>query len=290
MNLPYSGKVLTKCGWKTYQNPRITQKNARLVEVVFADGYSVKCTPEHLFLTESGWKSAESLTKGTLTQSYLTPLRSILMVAYIGFGLAIDISLVVAKSCTEKFGGLRLAKYLMGVISTIKTVIQQTIVWTILNVYQPKTICLTHGISQKKTGRNIFHQKLENVLLSGTSQKKEGYGISAMLNEAKAGQNGSESLNHASFAEKNFKRWLGKAALLKSFVTQTAKRRTIEKVKVLNEVSDVWCLTVPKEENFSLGNGVIVHNCADAFRYLAVGLNTNTSWGKPLPINTKWIV
>lgn len=29
---------------------------------------------------------------------------------------------------------------------------------------------------------------------------------------------------------------------------------------------------------------------ADAFRYLAVGLNTNTNWGKPLPINTKWIV
>ena len=29
---------------------------------------------------------------------------------------------------------------------------------------------------------------------------------------------------------------------------------------------------------------------SDAFRYLAVGLNTNTSWGKPLPINTKWIV
>jgi phage terminase large subunit len=31
-------------------------------------------------------------------------------------------------------------------------------------------------------------------------------------------------------------------------------------------------------------------HAADAFRYLAVGMNTNTSWGKPLPINTKWIV
>ena len=31
-------------------------------------------------------------------------------------------------------------------------------------------------------------------------------------------------------------------------------------------------------------------HAADAFRYLAVGLNTNTNWGKPLPINTKWIV
>ena len=31
-------------------------------------------------------------------------------------------------------------------------------------------------------------------------------------------------------------------------------------------------------------------HAADAFRYLAVGLNTSSSWGKPLPINTKWIV
>jgi phage terminase large subunit len=29
---------------------------------------------------------------------------------------------------------------------------------------------------------------------------------------------------------------------------------------------------------------------SDAFRYLAVGLNVTSNWGKPLPINTKWIV
>ena len=31
-------------------------------------------------------------------------------------------------------------------------------------------------------------------------------------------------------------------------------------------------------------------HASDAFRYLAVGLNTTSTWGKPLPINTKWIV
>jgi phage terminase large subunit len=31
-------------------------------------------------------------------------------------------------------------------------------------------------------------------------------------------------------------------------------------------------------------------HASDAFRYLAVGLNTTSNWGKPLPINTKWIV
>jgi phage terminase large subunit len=31
-------------------------------------------------------------------------------------------------------------------------------------------------------------------------------------------------------------------------------------------------------------------HASDAIRYLAVGLNTTSSWDKPLPINTKWIV
>lgn len=31
-------------------------------------------------------------------------------------------------------------------------------------------------------------------------------------------------------------------------------------------------------------------HASDAFRYLAVGLNTTTTWGKPLNVSTKWIV
>jgi hypothetical protein len=29
---------------------------------------------------------------------------------------------------------------------------------------------------------------------------------------------------------------------------------------------------------------------SDAFRYLALSIDTQSSWGKPLPITTKWIV
>ena len=46
--------------------------------------------------------------------------------------------------------------------------------------------------------------------------------------------------------------------------------RTIETVRKLNESADVWCLTVPDGEEFSLANGAIVHNCADAFGLMAV--------------------
>lgn len=78
IDLPNKGEVLTLCGWKEYQNPRMTRRNAQLVEVAFEDGTTVRCTPDHLFLTENGWKSAESLMKGTMIQSSLIRSHSIL--------------------------------------------------------------------------------------------------------------------------------------------------------------------------------------------------------------------
>jgi hypothetical protein len=120
MNLPKEGEILTKYGWKQYINPRITQKNAQLMEVVFKDGVIVRCTPEHLFLTEKGWKYAKNLMQ------------------------------------------------------------HENIVATIVN------------------------------------------------------------------------------------------RLSIESVRELNCIEDVWCITVPGIEHFSLANGAVVHNCGDSFRYFAV--------------------
>ena len=70
-------EVLTPCGWSAYRGPWVTQRNAQLVEVGFADGNTVRCTPDHLFATESGWKSAESLTPGTLIRLCSIPSSSI---------------------------------------------------------------------------------------------------------------------------------------------------------------------------------------------------------------------
>ena len=78
MDLPPTGEVKTLCGWKPYTNPHITRRDAPLVEVVFSDGYTVKCTPDHMFLTASGWRLAESLRNGTPIQSPSTRSRNIL--------------------------------------------------------------------------------------------------------------------------------------------------------------------------------------------------------------------
>ncbi len=76
-------------------------------------------------------------------------------------------------------------------------------------------------------------------------------------------------------------RWSGVVETLKFTVAKTAKwlltasglergPRIIASVKSLNNTADVWCLTVPGEESFSLANGAIVHNCADAFGLMAI--------------------
>jgi myo-inositol catabolism protein IolC len=81
---------------------------------------------------------------------------------------------------------------------------------------------------------------------------------------------------------------------LRSFVGLTAKPLRIESVAKLNSKEDVWCLTVPGEEAFSLANGAVVHNCshgADALRYLAMSYDTWTGRRVELPeIEHDWVV
>jgi len=75
--------------------------------------------------------------------------------------------------------------------------------------------------------------------------------------------------------------WSEKAATLKSTVQRLARSlriaagknsgpRTIASVRRLSERADVWCLTVPDVGCFSLSNGAVVHNCADAFGLMAI--------------------
>jgi len=57
-----TGKVLTIGGaYAEYTNCRITRKSAYVVRLTFDDGHSVVCTPDHRFLTDSGWVPAIDL-------------------------------------------------------------------------------------------------------------------------------------------------------------------------------------------------------------------------------------
>ena len=291
MNLPITGEVLTQCGWKQYINPRITRKNARLVEVVFKGGYTVRCTPDHKFLTANGWKSAESLTKGLLIQSTLTRSRSILMAAYTVYGKMKGICLGVVKNSIGLFGNLRLVNCQKDTTSTIKTATLQTTCFQTLSALKLESISVCQVSSDIWERKNHLPLLQEKKQRNGIAQKKGDCGTDGLLNGRKTGQNGSGSKCSALGVIRFLKDLFAKAAISKSIATQTAKPLFIETVRQLNQTDDVWCITVPEAEHFSLSNGAVVHNCADAFRYLAVGINNvSTSWSKPLQVNTRWIV
>ena len=80
--------------------------------------------------------------------------------------------------------------------------------------------------------------------------------------------------------------WSARAAIVKGFAALNARSLHIVSVEALDERQDVYCITVPGEEAFSLINGAVVHNCshgADAFRYLALSLDLQTSSIASLP-------
>ena len=268
MNLPRTGEVLTLCGWKQYTNPRITKKNAQLVEVKFVDGITVRCTPEHLFLTELGWKSAEHLTPYLEIQSSLMSLRNTLMGDYIDYGRMKHITHAAAKSFTEMFGESLLVKYLRNVIFITKMEMQRIICCSTLSVCQLPN---TSPMNARKIQQS-FHRKLEMQQQNGIDPMKIDYGIKGMQNAQSHGQYGKENRKTVYSAVRSLWQWLEKMVIHRNIATPTAKRLTIENVKPLDYKEDVWCMTVPDIEHFSLSNGAIVHNCshaADSIRYMA---------------------
>ena len=295
-SLPYQGEVLTPCGWKPYLNPRVTRRSAPLVEVRFTDGLSVRCTPDHLFLTADGWKSAEHLRPGTLIQSSLTTLRSISMAAFTGFGRAKDTIRGAARNFIATLGNWLSGQFPRAATFTIETETRQTTCLQISNASPLASTFRSRGRiierSEPRTGISLFGRSKPPRI--GTGQRPEGFGTGAMHNGKRLGQNGSGKKNLANIAASLLARSLEKAGIVKSFARSIAKPLLIESVARLQSTEDVWCITVPGEEAFSLANGAIVHNCshgADALRYLAMSYDTWTGRRVELPeIEHDWVV
>jgi hypothetical protein len=280
MNLPEYGEVLTLCGWKQYTNPRITRKGAPLVAVRFEDGLTVRCTPDHLFLTESGWKCAEHLVPTSTIQSSLTRSRSTLLGSYTASLLQIRTIRRALAICTEKCGKWLSAPSRKIATFTTSTLTRAITSFTTLSASIKPSICSTHGQTQgAETGMQASTSRRTRGLPppSGTDRQKADFGISSTQKSPKGGLSGSGNLKRARVAALRFlTRLYEKVAALRSTARTTAKPLRIESVSRLSEMEDVWCLTVPESESFSLSNGAIVHNCsnpADSFRYLSLAVN-----------------
>jgi hypothetical protein len=278
VDLPKTGEVWTLCGWKKYQNPRKTKQDALLVEVLFANGSTVRCTPEHKFLTANGWKSAESLEKGFKILSGLTQQPSTFSESSTGYTRVSDTLLLAEKDFIEQFGATPLAKSLKDATYTTSTKKKPTTRSAILSACQRLSIWVKVFLIKSnlcelaRAGLAMMQKKL---LPTGMLRLLAESGIGSTLSPLKAGQSGSESSKNATGARTNTKLLFETMATSNGFATQIAKLPHIEVQSVtrLSVVEDVYCLTVPGVEHFTLANGAVVHNCshaADAFRYFAV--------------------
>ena len=281
MKLPNKGEVMTLCGWKPYQNPRITRKNAILVEIMFSDGNTVKCTLEHLFLTENGWKFARDLQKNTLILSSLTRLPNILRVVYIEFIRATNIIDRAAKGYIGWRGKLLLAKYRKIVISIIGMVIRPIINYPILSVYQNQN---TAEIQERKDNRiHGLLLKQEKKPLNGINRRQADYGIADKQEGLSHGRNGNENRKHVQCVVKSLWHWFVKAVMPKNIACRIVSPLHVINVTLLNSTGEVWCLTVPGTEEYSLYNGAIMHNSShgsDALRTFAIGRVDNEEYNE----------
>jgi hypothetical protein len=269
-SLEETGEILTPCGWKQYRSPRKTGVDAPLVEVRFAGGHTVRCTPDHMFWTVSGWTSASSLQRGSLIQSSLTRSRSISLAAFTAFGQVSSIYQRVVSAFTEMFGRQLSGLFPRAVTFTTATATSSTMRSPISSAWTHRITCLKRGTKQSAALPSILPRAHARPLPNGTSLKLEGFGTAGTQRGLRGGLSGSASQKIAQCAAWNLKRWFGKAGIRKSIAPEYARPLLIESVAQLNEREDVWDITVPDGNWFTLANGAVVHNSADAFGLAAI--------------------
>jgi hypothetical protein len=190
-----TGKVLSRYGsWANYIGARLTIKNSPTVLLHFVDGSTVRCTPDHPFLTPSGWARADKMTGlscyNGITQrvqwrnawklSWLRSFRKRFrnsMANGIGSVASILNGLYEKSQCRgfiEWFGNIIMAPFRQVMTSTMPMRIEATINYPIWNANsKPSTSAI---ISRGQAGKfRTMHERPQkfgtdrNLVLTGTS-------------------------------------------------------------------------------------------------------------------------
>lgn len=267
IDIKENDEILTLMGWMKCSQSIMTRRNADLVEVTFQDGMKVKCTPDHLFLTENGWISAQNLQKGFKIQSSLMYSFSTSTDTSIVHGPVINILPKVEQPCIEKFGEGVTEIFLLNHIYTIWTRIIRTITFGTWYAFPKKNTERLRDLILKDSVKHV-----EQPLTSGTLQKKDDCGTNDKQLDQRVGRNGKENQENVCIVKKNIKALSDQMDMNKNSAIQTARLLTIESVENLSQPEDVYCINVPVVGHFSLSNGAIVKNC-DALRYMCQSIH-----------------
>lgn len=300
--IPESGFVKDYSNtWVEYTKGGLIDIDSKFILLSF-DGYSIKCTPDHKFLTTDGWVEAINLVgKDVITcKSYQELVRQYKYTKEKNTTYAEATFKERVRDYIGRYLPISLVKYLKDSMYTIKMVIGQT-------TNQATCSYCVHPSTQDTTIKRIetYYPKVENVMQgdlskdtkSGVKQKPLKSGLKSTMKTLR--KSCTEKLNYVArhvvkcltlllgiknkdFVQKNAKHTtedcqeLMKRKELAQYVTQCLKPTNMQEqkhavryarcnsIKTL-ENQPSYCLTTVNG-SFSLPNGTIVSNC-DALGY-----------------------
>lgn len=191
------GQILSLNGkFKKYQYCRMTRRNAEIVEIEFEDGYKVKCTPDHRFLTINGFKKAIDLLDEDSYVYISQPIRENLwkkllftpklsksflenFIIYVVFILC-ELQIRVKKGFIGLFGSIiTICGFLKDIIFTILTKIGLIIKLKIWSLNWVQSMFL----STLKVFQSLFQKMRLKPLQFGMVQKKAKNGIASIMSK-----------------------------------------------------------------------------------------------------------
>lgn len=298
-----TGKVLSVGGrWIKYNNCKKTRLNAKTIKVIFEDGSSLVCTPDHKLLLSSGnvIEAGNSLNKSCYK----------LNISQIRFKNSKAKDIIDVESILEEkegffiglFGKRIVALFLRIIIFIIEIIIgpitSLLILSACLNLFILQIIQKSKGFVH---GRWLWLKRLKN----GTDQRREENGTKNIIlrwpidftlrfmigNVYSVGVNIKHQLLGQSFVLTSVllptvewkrlillrkfaqfaKRILNRINMISSRLVQDRVPIDTETLKVVriekSKSVDTYCLTAEKYHVFAIASGVIVSNSADSCAY-----------------------
>jgi len=255
---------------------------------------SLTCTNNHLIKTSQGWKKVSELKSG-MTVYLIKNLMQKNTHCIQKKGIFQE----ATKECTLKYGNIiteKFQKVTIFITRTTTRIITQLITLKKLN---PQNIYQNTGkedMMKIKNGLNLFKKKELQPLQNGINQKQGLNGIENMQEKITLANLIMEKV-HVFFAQKfiiknqqqqNFAQTIASQLIEEKTKLITLKNNVLIAAQNTNQINtqgknivavnvfqigeqEVYDLTVENEHEY-FANGILVHNCIDAIRYVAMRL------------------
>jgi hypothetical protein len=226
-------------------------------------------TKEHKIKTTKGWKQISKLKSGQMVYLHKDSTEKNII-----YTQKKDTFLKVAIDYIKLFMNHLMAKCLKVIKYITRILILGIIIlitWNVLKSINIYRNMVSKGLKIILNGLNLFMKKVLNPLKNGISQMMVKSGIQNMVKKFMLKE---YLINmYAKYVKKNIKQGIQEE---QSTVIKTAKLKHLEIGESYQ--ANVYDLMIEDEHEY-FANGILVHNCIDAIRYLAMNkLSSLSDW------------